>query len=89
VVPSPVGAGKGSGGKDVRLLAPLIDVEGIATCKSGMIDVALTSRREGVVERDAVCGALTECLEDVRFAALVMLCLFALLLGFNFSLLLF
>jgi hypothetical protein len=89
VVPSFTGGGKGFGGEDVHLQVPLIDVEGIATHESGMIDVALALRREGVFDLNAVCDLLTEYLEDVRFAIFVMLWLFTLLLGFNFSLLLF
>jgi hypothetical protein len=33
--------------------------------KIAMCDVALVSRRTGAVDRDAVCGLLTECLQDV------------------------
>jgi hypothetical protein len=89
VVPSSTSAGKGSRGEDVRLQEPLIIVEGIVVCESGMIDVALASRHEGVVDRDVVCSLLIECLQDVRFAIVLMLCLFTLLLGFNLSLLLY
>jgi nitrous oxidase accessory protein NosD len=89
VVHSSIGASKGSGGEDVRLQEPLIVVEGIVVHESGMIDVALTSRHEGVIDRDIVCSLLTECLQDVRFAVVVMLCLFTFLLGFNLYLLLY
>jgi hypothetical protein len=49
VVPSSTSAGKGSGGEDVCLQEPLIDVEGIVVLESGMIDVALAPRHEGIL----------------------------------------
>jgi hypothetical protein len=38
----------------------------------------------GAVSRDAVCGLLIECLQDVSSTVPAMLCLFALLLNFLF-----
>jgi hypothetical protein len=38
---------------------------------------------------NAICSLLTDFVENGRFAALIMLCLFSLVPGFNFSLLLF
>jgi hypothetical protein len=87
VVPSFTGANKGPIGKDVRLPESLIDVEDIAARKSGMMNVALASGHERVIDRGAVCGLLDECLQDVRFSILVMLYLFTLLLSYDFSLL--
>jgi hypothetical protein len=49
-----------------------------------VLDVALASGCGGAINRDVVCGLLTECLEDVSFAILAMLYSFALLLGFLF-----
>jgi hypothetical protein len=49
-----------------------------------VLDVALASGCRGAINRDVVCGLLTECLEDVSFAILAMLYSFALLLGFLF-----
>jgi hypothetical protein len=54
-----------------------------------MIDVALASRHRGAIERNDLCDLLTDFLEDVRFAIFAVLCLFALLLNFDFSLLLY
>jgi hypothetical protein len=51
-----------------------------------VLDIALMSGRGGAISRDAVCGLLTECLQDVRSAAPVMLCSLAFLLNFWLSL---
>jgi hypothetical protein len=88
VVPPPTGGDKGTGHEDVCVQKPLIDVGEIIICEGGMIDVVLVSRRGGAIERNDLCGLLTDCLQDVRFAILVVLHLFALLLNFHFSLLL-
>jgi hypothetical protein len=48
VVASSTSASKGSRGADVCLQDPLIDVEGITAGECGMIEVALSLRREGV-----------------------------------------
>jgi hypothetical protein len=50
-----------------------------------VLDIALVSRRGGTINHDAVCGLLTECLQDVSFAVLAMSNLFACCLVFNFS----
>jgi hypothetical protein len=47
-----------------------------------VLDIALTSGHGGAVSHNTVCGLLTECLQDVRFAVPTMLCLLALLLNF-------
>jgi hypothetical protein len=44
---------------------------------TGVLDIALTLGRGGAVSRDAVCGLLTECLQDVSSTVPAMLCLFA------------
>jgi hypothetical protein len=49
---------------------------------TGVLDIAPTSGRRGAVSCDAVCGLLTECLQDVSFVVPTTLCLFALLLNF-------
>jgi hypothetical protein len=37
-----------------------------------MLDIALVSRCAGTIDRDVVCGVLTECLQDVSSNAFVM-----------------
>jgi hypothetical protein len=64
----------------------LIATDEIVTRGDGVIDVALASRHKGAIERDDLCGVLTDCLQDVIFTVLAMLYLFALLLDFYFSL---
>jgi hypothetical protein len=81
LVPRPTGGDKGSGREDVCVQKPSIDVEEIIIHEVGMIDVALASRRGGAIERNDLCGLLTDCLQDVRFTILAVLCLFALLLN--------
>jgi hypothetical protein len=44
---------------------------------TGVLDIALTLGHGGAVSRDAVCGLLTECLQDVSSTVPAMLCLFA------------
>jgi hypothetical protein len=52
------------------------------------MDVALALRCEGAIKHNNLFGFLADCLQDVRFAILAVLRLFALLLNFDFSLLL-
>jgi hypothetical protein len=51
-----------------------------------MLDIALVSQRRGTIDHDAICGWLTECLQDVSFAIVTMSYLFA-RLGLHFFLL--
>jgi hypothetical protein len=67
---------------------PLTDVGEINVHEGSMINVELTSRRRGAIEHDNLCGLLSDFLQDVRFAILAMIRLFALQQNFNFSLLL-
>jgi hypothetical protein len=50
------------------------------------LDIALALGHRGAINRDAICGLLTGCLQDVGSTILTMPYLFALLLGFYFSL---
>jgi hypothetical protein len=88
VLPPSTAGDKGPGCEDVQVQKPSSDVGEIIVHEGGMINVALTSRREGAIEHDDICGLLSDCLQDVRFAILVMLRLFALQQNFNFYLLL-
>jgi hypothetical protein len=88
MVAPPSSGDKGPVSEDVRVQKPSIDVGEIIVREGGMIDVALASRHGGDIERNNLCGLLTDWLQDVTFTILTMLCLFALLLNFNFSLLL-
>jgi hypothetical protein len=49
-----------------------------------MLDIVLASGCRGAINHNAVCGLLTECLQDVSSGILVISYLFALLLGFLF-----
>jgi hypothetical protein len=44
---------------------------------TGVLDIALTLGHRGAVSRDAICGLLTKCLQDVSSVVPAMLCLFA------------
>jgi hypothetical protein len=83
MVASSAGIGKGYGGKCVRttesplLREPSADVEDALTRETSALDIALASGHYGL---------LTECLQDVSSTILAMPYLFALLLGFYFSL---
>jgi hypothetical protein len=88
VVHPPTGGDKGPGREDARVQKPTIDVEEIFICERDVIDVALASRHGGAIERNDLCGLLTDRLEDVRLAILTVLPLLALLLNFDFSFLL-
>jgi hypothetical protein len=65
---SSTGTGKGSGGKDVcpiespLLREPSADVEDALTHETNALDVALALGHGGAINRDAICGLLTECL---------------------------
>jgi hypothetical protein len=86
VVAPAVGTGKGCGGREVRLdeclllQEPLDGVEDALTRKISVLDIALASRHRGAINYDAVCGLLTECLQDVSSTIFAVFCLFALLL---------
>jgi hypothetical protein len=86
VVPPPIDGAGMFECQDVHTGKLLIASDEIIARGDGMIDVALASRRGGAIERDDLCGVLTDCLQDVRFAVLVILYLFALLLDFYFGL---
>jgi hypothetical protein len=66
------------------LREPSVDIEDALAHETSALDIALAAGCGGVINRDAVCGVLTECLQDVSSAILAMLYLFALLLGFLF-----
>jgi hypothetical protein len=70
----------------VQLQKHLTNVGEMNVCEGGMINVAPISRHGGAIECDDLCHLLSDCLQDVRFAILAMLHLFALQLNFNFSL---
>jgi hypothetical protein len=86
MVASSVGTGKGSRGKDVHpteslLLRKLsVDAKDALPHKTS----ALASGHGGVINRDAIYGLLTECLQDVSSTVLVIQYLLGLLLGFLF-----
>jgi hypothetical protein len=80
--PPPIISVEGSGHRGARVDRPLVDVGGIIVHEGGMVDVALTSRRGGVVERDELYGVLTDCLQDVKVTIPTLLCLFLLLPDF-------
>jgi hypothetical protein len=90
MVASSVSTDKGSGGKDVHPTEPPLvrvqsaDAEDALAHEISMLDVALALGRGRAINCVAICGLLTECLEDVSFAILTMLYSFALLLGFLF-----
>jgi hypothetical protein len=88
VLPPSTGGDKGPRREDVQVQKPSTDVGETIVCEGGMINVALTSRHRWAIEHNDLCGLLSDCLQDVRFAILMMLRLFALQLNFNFSLLL-
>jgi hypothetical protein len=77
VVPPPTSGDKRPECEDVCVQKPSIAIGEIIVREGGMIDVALASRCKGAID----------CLQDVRFAILAVLRLFALLLNFHFSLL--
>jgi hypothetical protein len=83
VVAPPAGTAKGSECKDVHSTEsplsrePPAETEGLATHEASMLDIAVASRRRGTITQDAVCGLLTECLQDVSSTILVMPYLFA------------
>jgi hypothetical protein len=57
---------------------PPIEVEATpAARETSMLDIALASGHGGTINHDDVCGLLTECLQDVNFAILMMSYLFA------------
>jgi hypothetical protein len=56
---------------------PPIEIEAALTRETSMLDIALALGRRGTINHDAVCGLLTECLQDVSFAILAMSYLFA------------
>jgi hypothetical protein len=71
------------GGEDVHTTEspssrePPIEVEAALTHETGVLDIALASGRGGTINRNVVCGFLTECLQDLSFAILTMFYLFA------------
>jgi hypothetical protein len=71
----------GFGGEDVRTTGsplsqkPSADVKATLARETGVLDIALVSRSGGSISRDAVCGLLNECLQDVTSAILVVSCL--------------
>jgi hypothetical protein len=85
------GAAKDLGGEDVRTTEspssrePPIEVEAALTRETSMLDIALASGRGGSISHEAVCGLLTECLQDVSFAILTMSYLFSCCYVFTFS----
>jgi hypothetical protein len=86
VLPPPTDGDGTSERQDVHIEKLLIASDEIIACGDGVIDVALASRRGGAIEHDDLCGVLTDCVQDVRFAVLAMLYLFPLPLDFYFSL---
>jgi hypothetical protein len=62
VVPPSTGGDKGTGREDVHMQNSSIVVGEIIIHEGGMIDVALTSRYGGAIERNNLCGLLSGCL---------------------------
>jgi hypothetical protein len=85
VVPPPTDGNGTSEHQDVHTKKLLIASDEITARGDGVIDVALASRRGGAIERDDLSDVPNDCLQDVRFAILVMLHLFTLLLDYYFS----
>jgi hypothetical protein len=73
--PLPVVSVEGSGHRGACVDRPLVDVGGIIVHEGGVVDVVLASRHGGAVERDELCGVLTDCLQDVKFTVPTLLCL--------------
>jgi hypothetical protein len=65
--------------------SPSVDVEDNFFHETGVLDTVLASGHGRAINRDAICGLLTECLHDVSSTIHMTLCLFALLLDFLFS----
>jgi hypothetical protein len=86
VLPLPTDGNGMSECQDVHTEKLLIASDEIVAHEGVVIDVALASRCGGAIECGDRCGVLNDCLQDVRFAILAMLYLFALLLDFYFSL---
>jgi hypothetical protein len=69
---------KGLGRDDVHITGPPssreppTDVEATLGRKSGVLDIALVSRRRGTISHNTVCGLLDECLQDVSSAILAL-----------------
>jgi hypothetical protein len=84
-------AAKDLRGEDVRTtdslssLEPPVEVEAALAHETGVLDNALALGREGTTKRDVVCGLLTECLQDISSAVLMMSYLFARCWVFTFS----
>jgi hypothetical protein len=68
MVASSAGTGKGSGGKGVRttesplLREPSADIEHALNHETSALDIVLDSGHGEAINRDAICGLLTECL---------------------------
>jgi hypothetical protein len=77
VVPLSTSGDKGPGREDVQVQKPSTDVGEIIFHKGGMINVSLASRRGGAIDCTDLCGLLSDCLQDIRFAILAKLHLFA------------
>jgi hypothetical protein len=67
------------------LREPPIEVETALTHDTSVLEIALASGHGVTINRDVVCGLLTECLQDVSFAILMMSYLFAHCWVFTFS----
>jgi hypothetical protein len=72
VVPPPSDGDKVSEPQDVPVEKSLIPSDEIVSREGGVVNVALASRRGGTIEHDDLCGVLSNCLQDVGFAALMM-----------------
>jgi hypothetical protein len=62
VVPPSISGDKGPGHEEVQVQKPSCDVGEIIFHEGGMINVALTSRHRGAIERNDLCGLLSDCL---------------------------
>jgi hypothetical protein len=58
--------------KSPSLQEPPADPKSATPHDTGVLDIALVSGRMGSVNRDAVCGLLAECLQDVSSAMFAM-----------------
>jgi hypothetical protein len=84
-VPLHIGDDKMPEPQDIPAKKVLISSNEIIAHRGGVIDVALTSRRGGAIERDDLCGILADCLQDVSFASAVLAMLyFCYTVGFLF-----
>jgi hypothetical protein len=72
-VPPPSGGKKAIDTRDPASEECTICSDDIVPHGEGVVDVALSSRRGGAIEREDLCGVLSNCLHDVSFALMTLL----------------